>query len=87
MMRKFKLDNVVKVTDSEVKAKKYLAKGFTEITEKTNDVQVIEDENTEDVDLETLEASELKAIADERGIEYVKNANKEKMLELLKAGE
>ena len=34
MMRKFKLDNVVKVTDSEVKAKKYLAKGFTEITEK-----------------------------------------------------
>lgn len=84
MMRKFKLDNVVKVTDSEVKAKKYLAKGFTEVIE---DVQVVEDETTESVDLETLEASELKAIADERGIEYVKNANKEKMLELLKAGE
>lgn len=84
MMRKFKLDNVVKVTDSEVKAKKYLAKGFTEVIE---DLQVVEDETTESVDLETLEASELKTIADERGIEYVKNANKEKMLELLKAGE
>ena len=78
-MRTFQLDNVVKKTDNEVKANKYLALGFKEIgIEETK-----QPEQTESIDLSELDAKGLKEVADERGIEYQKNATKEQMLELL----
>lgn len=81
-MRTFQLDNVVKKTDNEVKAKKYLALGFEEIgIEETE--QKEQKEQTESIDLNKLDAKGLKEVADERGIEYAKNATKEQMLELL----
>lgn len=84
-MRTFQLDNVVKKTDNEVKANKYLALGFTEIgvEETKQPEQQEEQEQTESIDLNKLDAKGLKEIADERGIEYAKNATKEQMLELL----
>ncbi len=78
-MRTFQLDNVVKKTDNEVKAKKYLALGFKEIGIEETEQQ----EQTESVNLNKLDAKELKEVADDRGIEYAKNATKEQMLELL----
>lgn len=78
-MRTFQLDNVVKKTDNEVKANKYLALGFEEIgIEETK-----QQEQTESIDLNKLDAKGLKEVADDRGIEYAKNATKEQMLELL----
>jgi len=78
-MRTFQLDNVVKKTDNEVKAKKYLALGFEEIGIEETEQQ----EQTESIDLNKLDAKGLKEVADDRGIEYAKNATKEQMLELL----
>lgn len=78
-MRTFQLDNVVKKTDNEVKAKKYLALGFKEIGIEETEQQ----EQTESIDLNKLDAKGLKEVADDRGIEYAKNATKEQMLELL----
>lgn len=81
-MRTFRLDNVVKKTDNEVKAKKYLALGFEEIgIEETK--QPEQQEQTESINLNKLDAKGLKEVADDRGIEYAKNATKEQMLELL----
>lgn len=81
-MRTFQLDNVVKKTDNEVKAKKYLALGFEEIgIEETE--QPEQPEQNESIDLKELDAKGLKEIADQRGVEYQKNATKEQMLELL----
>ena len=84
-MRTFQLDNVVKKTDSEVKANKYLALGFTEIgvEETKQPEQQEQQEQTESIDLNKLDAKGLKEVADDRGIEYTKNATKEQMLELL----
>ena len=81
-MRTFQLDNVVKKTDNEVKAKKYLALGFKEIGIEEEEQQE-QQEQTESIDLNKLDAKGLKEVADDRGIEYAKNATKEKMLELL----
>lgn len=78
-MRTFQLDNVVKKTDNEVKANKYLALGFKEIGIEEAEQQ----EQTESIDLNELDAKGLKEVADDRGIEYAKNATKEQMLELL----
>lgn len=78
-MRTFQLDNVVKKTDNEVKAKKYLALGFKEISIEETEQQ----EQTKSIDLNKLDAKGLKEVADDRGIEYAKNATKEQMLELL----
>lgn len=78
-MRTFQLDNVVKKTDNEVKASKYLALGFEEIGIEETEQQ----EQTESIDLNKLDAKGLKEVADDRGIEYAKNATKEQMLELL----
>lgn len=78
-MRTFQLDNVVKKTDNEVKAKKYLALGFEEIGIEETEQQ----EQTESINLNKLDAKGLKEVADDRGIEYAKNATKEQMLELL----
>ncbi|WP_069286105.1 hypothetical protein [Aerococcus urinaeequi] len=78
-MRTFQLDNVVKKTDNEVKAKKYLAIGFKEIGIEETEQQ----EQTESINLNKLDAKGLKEVADDRGIEYAKNATKEQMLELL----
>lgn len=81
-MRTFQLDNVVKKTDNEVKAKKYLAIGFKEIGIEEEEQQE-QQEQTESIDLNKLDAKGLKEVADDRGIEYAKNATKEQMLELL----
>lgn len=81
-MRTFQLDNVVKKTDNEVKAKKYLALGFKEIGIEEEEQQE-QQEQTESIDLNKLDAKGLKEVADDRGIEYAKNATKEQMLELL----
>lgn len=81
-MRTFQLDNVVKKTDNEVKAKKYLALGFKEIGIEEAEQQE-QQEQTESIDLNKLDAKGLKEVADDRGIEYAKNATKEQMLELL----
>lgn len=81
-MRTFQLDNVVKKTDNEVKAKKYLALGFKEIGIEEIEQQE-QQEQTESIDLNKLDAKGLKEVADDRGIEYAKNATKEQMLELL----
>lgn len=81
-MRTFQLDNVVKKTDNEVKAKKYLALGFKEIGIEETEQQE-QQEQTESIDLNKLDAKGLKEVADDRGIEYAKNATKEQMLELL----
>lgn len=78
-MRTFQLDNVVKKTDNEVKANKYLALGFEEIGIEETEQQ----EQTESIDLNKLDAKGLKEVADDRGVEYAKNATKEQMLELL----
>lgn len=78
-MRTFQLDNVVKKTDNKVKAKKYLALGFKEIGIEETEQQ----EQTESINLNKLDAKGLKEVADDRGIEYAKNATKEQMLELL----
>ena len=78
-MRTFQLDNVVKKTDNEVKANKYLALGFKEIGIE----EAKQQEQTESIDLNELDAKGLKEVADDRGIEYAKNATKEQMLELL----
>ncbi|WP_048728710.1 hypothetical protein [Carnobacterium sp. 1290_CSPC] len=78
-MRTFQLDNVVKKTDNEVKAKKYLALGFKEIGIEETEQQ----EQTESINLNKLDVKGLKEVADDRGIEYAKNATKEQMLELL----
>lgn len=84
-MRTFQLDNVVKKTDNEVKAKKYLALGFEEIgiEETKQQEQQEQQEQTESINLNKLDAKGLKEVADDRGIEYAKNATKEQMLELL----
>lgn len=82
-MRTFQLDNVVKKTDNEVKAKKYLALGFEEIGIEETEQQEQQQEQTESIDLNKLDAKGLKEVADDRGIEYAKNATKEQMLELL----
>lgn len=81
-MRTFQLDNVVKKTDNEVKAKKYLALGFKEIGIEETEQQEQPEQN-ESIDLKELDAKGLKEVADDRGIEYAKNATKEQMLELL----
>lgn len=81
-MRTFQLDNVVKKTDNEVKAKKYLALGFEEIGIEETEQQE-QQEQTESINLNKLDAKGLKEVADDRGIEYAKNATKEQMLELL----
>ncbi|KAF3306028.1 hypothetical protein FPV25_03160 [Carnobacterium sp. PL17GRE32] len=78
-MRTFQLDNVVKKTDNEVKAKKYLALGFKEIGIEETEQQ----EQTESINLNKLDVKGLKEVADDRGIEYAKNATKDQMLELL----
>lgn len=82
-MRTFKLLNSVKKTDNQVKIDRLLAQGYKEITEKEENEQEDVKEDKQQVNLEELELAELKELADERGIEYAKNANVEKMLELL----
>ena len=83
-MRTFKLLNSVKKTDNQVKIDRLKAQGYEEVIETKEEIkqEYIKDDKQE-VKLEELELAELKELADERGIEYAKNANAEKMLELL----
>lgn len=83
-MRTFKLLNSVKKTDNQVKIDRLVAQGYEEVIEVKEEI-IQEDikNDKQEVNLEELELAELKELADERGIEYAKNANVEKMLELL----
>ncbi|GEK88888.1 Rho termination factor, N-terminal domain [Alkalibacterium putridalgicola] len=78
-MRTFKLDNVIKKTDNDVKIKKYLAMGFKEI--EIQDAQ--EDEKQESSDYESMKVDELKELADEKGLEYKANIKKDELIALL----
>ena len=84
-MRTFKLLNSVKKTDNQVKIDRLVAQGYEEVIEVKEEEIKQEDikNDKQEVNLEELELAELKELADERGIEYAKNANAEKMLELL----
>lgn len=79
-MRAFKLDNVIKKTDNEVKIKKYLDMGFEEITEPENTEG---DDQQDELDYESMKVDELKALADERKIEYDSKIKKDDLIELL----
>ena len=84
-MRTFKLLNSVKKTDNQVKIDRLVAQGYEEVIEVKEEEIKQEDikNDNQEVNLEELELAELKELADERGIEYAKNANAEKMIELL----
>lgn len=84
-MRTFKLLNSVKKTDNQVKIDRLVAQGYEEVIEVKEEEIKQEDikNDKQEVNLEELELAELKELADERGIEYAKNANAEKMIELL----
>ncbi len=84
-MRTFKLLNSVKKTDNQVKIDRLKAQGYEEVIEVKEEEIKQEDikNDKQEVNLEELELAELKELADERGIEYAKNANAEKMIELL----
>lgn len=94
-MREFKLDNVIKKTDNEVKIKKYLDMGFEEITETQNaegdDQQDTNNENGKDAednqqdepDYDSMKVDELKDLADKRNIEYDSKIKKDDLIELL----
>ena len=73
-MRKFKLLNVIKETDSDLVADRLIEAGFEEI------VVDIKSENVKE-----LSRDEVKARLDEAGIEYAKNAKTETLLEILEA--
>ena len=73
-MRKFKLLNVIKETDSDLVAGRLIEAGFEEI------VGDIESENVEE-----LSRDGIKAQLDAAGIEYAKNAKTETLLEILEA--
>ncbi|TWK08601.1 hypothetical protein CHCC20442_4314 [Bacillus licheniformis] len=79
-MRTFKRANVIKQTDNESKIQKYLELGYKELTSQPKE----KGEAPKEPDYEDMELSELKKLADERGIEYAKNASTEKMVDLLK---
>lgn len=78
-MRTFKLDNVIKKTDNDVKIKKYLGMGFKEI--EIQDAQ--EDEKQESSDYESMKVDELKELADEKGLEYKATIKKDELIALL----
>ena len=73
-MRKFKLLNVIKETDSDLVAGRLIEAGFEEVAGD------IESENVEE-----LSRDEVKAQLDAAGIEYAKNAKTETLLEILEA--
>lgn len=75
---RLEFDNVVKYTDNELKIKQLEALGFKRVEEPTTEATKDAEAN-----LESLELADLKALADKEGIEYAKNADKNKMLELL----
>ena len=85
-MRKFKLLNVIKETDSDLVAGRLIEAGFEEIVEEI--VEEVVEEVVEDIESENVEElsrDEVKAQLDEAGIEYAKNAKTETLLEILEA--
>ncbi|SFB90659.1 Rho termination factor, N-terminal domain [Alkalibacterium subtropicum] len=81
-MRTFKLDNVIKKTDNDVKIKKYLAMGFKEL-EVQEAQEAGEDEKKEAPDYESMKVDELKELADEKGLEYKAAIKKDELIALL----
>ena len=73
-MRKFKRLNVIKETDSDLVAGRLIEAEFEEI---------VGDIKSEIV--EELSRDEVKALLDEAGIEYAKNAKTKTLLEILEA--
>ena len=72
-MRKFKLLNVIKETDSDLVAERLMEAGFEELVAATTE------------DEKVLDREEIKAKLDAAGIEYAKNAKIETLLEILEA--
>ena len=77
-MRKFKLLNVIKETDSDLVAGRLIEAGFEEVAEEVAG-------DIESGNVEELSRDEVKAQLDEAGIEYAKNAKTEMLLEILEA--
>ena len=77
-MRKFKLLNVIKETDSDLVAGRLIEAGFEEVAEEVAG-------DIESGNVEELSRDEVKAQLDEAGIEYAKNAKTETLLEILEA--
>ena len=77
-MRKFKLLNVIKETDSDLVADRLIEAGFEEVAEEVAG-------DIESGNVEELSRDEVKAQLDEAGIEYAKNAKTETLLEILEA--
>ena len=77
-MRKFKLLNVIKETDSDFVAGRLIEAGFEEVVEEVAG-------DIESGNVEELSRDEVKTQLDEAGIEYAKNAKTEILLEILEA--
>ena len=77
-MRKFKLLNVIKETDSDLVAGRLIEAGFEEVAEEVAG-------DIESGNVEELSRDEVKAQLDAAGIEYAKNAKTETLLEILEA--
>lgn len=78
-MRVFKKHNVERRTESDVKAEQLLNAGFVELT----GANVKADER-EPKNLSKLKVDELKALAEEFGIEGIDSLNKPELLAVLK---
>ena len=77
-MRKFKLLNVIKETDSDLVAGRLIEAGFEEVAEEVAG-------DIESGNVEELSRDEVKAQLDAAGTEYAKNAKTETLLEILEA--
>lgn len=79
-MRIFKKRNVERRTDSDAKAKKFLENGYVEISIGKEDNQSV----AEPKDLSKMKVNELKALAEEKGIEYAESLNRNELIAVLK---
>lgn len=75
-MRKFKLLNVIKETDSDLVAERLIEAGFEEVLANP---KILDDKT------EVLSRDAIKAQLDAAGIDYAKNAKTETLLEILEA--
>lgn len=86
--RHIKADEPVELTEERAKEIVANIKRDFDVVVKVDIVEPDEKADDQDeVNLVELELKQLKEIADERGIEYAKNATKETMLELLQGEE
>lgn len=79
-MRIFKKRNVERKTNSDEKAKKFIENGYVEISVGKEDDQPA----AESKDLSKMKVNELKALAEEKGIECVESLNRNELIAVLK---